>query len=239
MVLQEKGRNVVVSRQITGAIADLISPRFCVGCNDRLEVDEKFICLKCIDKIPVISSEGLSRAAMEHFPDGIVDRIISISEFNENSPLRTLIHSLKYHDGYLAGEYLGSLLGVLQKERIEETRIDTVIPVPLHRLRFIERGYNQSYEIAKGLAGTTKLKPENGVVTRSRFTHQQVGSQNRHEREVNMRKAFRVERPLVVAGKNILIVDDVITTGSTVRALATELIEAGASSVHAASILIA
>ncbi len=239
MVHQEKRRNVVVPRQLTGAIADLVSPRFCVGCEERLSLSEQFLCQKCIDKIPVLSSAGLSRAAMEHFPDGIVDKIISISEFNETSPLRTLIHSLKYHDGYLAGEYLGTLLGTLQKDLFMELGFDMMIPVPLHRLRLVERGYNQSYEIAKGLAAVIGVKPEKKIVSRSKFTHQQVGSHNRHEREINMRKAFTVERSLLVAGKDILIVDDVITTGSTVRALATELKEAGASSVNAASILIA
>lgn len=238
MVLQKKGRNVVVNRIAASALADLLSPRFCVQCETRLEVAEKFLCEECTGKIPVLNEEELSRICNDHFPQGEIDKMISIAEFAELSPLRILIHSLKYFDHFETGKYLGSLLGKLQKPLFQKLQIDMIIPVPLHKLRLVERGYNQSLEIAKGLAGVISVPVESGTVTRFKATHQQVASVNRHERELNMKGAFRVDHPLRVAGKNLLVVDDVITTGSTVRTLADELMRSGASSVHAASILV-
>lgn len=164
--------------------------------------------------------------------------MITINGFAELSPLRDLIHSLKYHDHFEIGEYLGSLLGKLQKPLFDKLPVDLIIPVPLHKLRLVERGYNQSLEIAKGLARVVGVPIEDKAASRSKATHQQVASHNRRERELNMRGAFKVDHPIRIAGKNVLIVDDVITTGSTVRTLADELMRAGASSVHAASILV-
>lgn len=239
MVFQKKGRDGVVPGKLTRAIADIVSPRFCVGCEERLSLSERYICETCLKGIPLLDDTGLSEAALNHFPDGIIDKMIAISWFSETSPLRHLIHKLKYFDDFPVGKFLGHLLWKMQQARFERINIDLIIPVPLHKLRLVERGYNQSFEIASGLAADLNKKVENEVVERSRFTHQQVGSVNRHEREINMRKAFSVLRPLAVIGMDILIVDDVITTGSTIRGVATELMEAGAASVHAASILIA
>ncbi len=129
---------------------------------------------------------------------------------------------------------MGRALGLLLAEALQrgepEEDVHALVPVPLHRRRLIERGFNQAFEIARPLAAAT------GKPLLVRGIHRQVNTQPQsllaaHERSGNLRSAFRIRGNL--KGMTVVIVDDVITTGATVNALAAALREAGASEVHA------
>jgi ComF family protein len=109
-------------------------------------------------------------------------------------------------------------------------RVDVVAPVPLHASRLKSRGYNQSAWLARAVARRTGLAAED-LLARTRATRPQVGLK-RTERAANVKGAFCVERPGRVAGRVVLLVDDVITTGSTAAACARVLKKAGAARVH-------
>ena len=143
--------------------------------------------------------------------------------------LRKLIHLFKYSGMKPLGKRLAGLLyRALPVER--ETRFDAVVPMPLHWRRRWSRGFNQSEILARLVAAQFDNVPMIDAVKRVRATAVQAGLTHRHRRE-NVAGAFRVPRKSRVAGKNILLVDDVLTTGSTAAACATALKRAGARSV--------
>jgi ComF family protein len=155
--------------------------------------------------------------------------------------LRDLIHLLKYQEVRPAARVLGSLVGETIKG-LESSLPDgaiQVVPVPLHRRKQGERGFNQAELIAR-IALKQLGRPERfrlclGVLTRQRETGSQVGL-TRHQRRVNLRGAFAVIDPTQIAQRNILLVDDVFTTGATVSECARVLRRSGAARVWAVTV---
>ena len=192
-----------------------------------------------MNKIQVVSADRLQfefdkKFAVKKFISGYT----SLYLFEKDKELQHIIHSLKYNQKFLFGKFLGESLGKAFRNLFDNWEIDLVIPVPLHHLKKVERGYNQSTFIAKGLKKSLSGNVKENVLTRKRFTQSQT-KMNIIEREENVNGAFKVIYPGKVEGKNILLVDDVITTGSTINECAKMLLDNGASKVYAASIAIA
>lgn len=150
--------------------------------------------------------------------------------FVYESPLDAHIQAMKFRPSRPMGRALGLLLVEAFQRGGPVEDVDALVPVPLHRRRLIQRGFNQAFEIARPLAAAT------GKPLLVRGIHRQVNTQPQsllaaHERSGNLRGAFRTRRNL--KGLTVAIVDDVITTGATVNALAASLREAGAGEVHA------
>lgn len=158
--------------------------------------------------------------------------------FEKDKALQSLIHSFKYNKRFLNAKFLGSLIGSELGEKIKDWNIDTIIPVPLHHLKKVERGYNQSEFIVKGLSNKLKIPHTTRTLKRVRYTETQTAF-NLAEREKNISDAFRVGRKKAITDKNILVVDDVITTGSTIKECGKALIKGSAKSVYACSVAIA
>ena len=142
-------------------------------------------------------------------------------------PQDRLIQGLKYHRRLDYGRVLGTYLADYL-ESLPDPRPDLVVPVPLHRSRLRERGYNQALEIARPVARRFNLPLEYRHVRRIRATAAQTDLPHK-ERRKNVRNAFQVNRDL--SGRRVAIVDDVMTTGHTVNSLATNLLKAGADCV--------
>ena len=113
-----------------------------------------------------------------------------------------------------------------------------LLPVPLHQLKKAERGYNQSLYIAKGLSKLLKIPLGVRIFQRKRYTQSQT-SMNFIERQENIKEAFNIKSDKKIKGKNILLVDDVITTGATISECGKVLLNGGANRIYAASIAIA
>jgi len=195
---------------------DLLAPARCAGCGRH--GDE--LCGSCAVSIT-------AKTSIERFSDV---RIVALGAYE--GIVRRAIHALKY--GNRPG--LGSTLGKSLANRILSTLGDgqrtIVVPVPLHLTRLRERGYNQAELIARAFADLH----EPGALVRARATAAQA-QLDRLDRERNVAGAFATgSRAARVVGKNVLIVDDVVTTGATVRACAGVLRAAGATSVMAAAI---
>ncbi|MFZ2099332.1 MAG: ComF family protein, partial [Oricola sp.] len=116
------------------------------------------------------------------------------------------------------------------RQLIEES--DVIVPVPLHARRYLARRYNQSAELSRAIATATGLAFQPGALLRRKATRQQVGL-TALERHANVRGAFHVppEQEIVVAGRDVLLVDDVFTTGATIGAATKALLRAGAAHV--------
>lgn len=150
--------------------------------------------------------------------------------FHYEQPLVGHIHAMKFRPSRAMGRALGLLLTEVLQDRGSAAQVDALVPVPLHRKRLCQRGFNQAFEIARPVAAGTGLPLLTGGITRHAETQPQtlLAAEKRYR---NVRGAFRIRRKL--GGINVAIVDDVITTGATVNALAASLRDAGAGEVHA------
>lgn len=153
----------------------------------------------------------------------------SFAPFAYCQPLAHLVHALKYRGQLAAGRVLGTLLGASVVAAGMQDGIDVIVPVTLHPRRHAERGFNQSAEIARAVARHTGRSLDERLARRQRDTLPQVGLQVAGRRD-NLAGAFAAA---ACGGRRIVVVDDVTTTGSTLQALATALLAAGAASVDA------
>jgi ComF family protein len=157
---------------------------------------------------------------------------IALSGWDFGDELRTAIHSLKYEERARIGFFLGELLGdQLHKRTIQ--KLDYLIPVPLHPVKFRDRGFNQARWIADGLGKAVQKPVCTKLMKRVKHTISQT-TLDRKERLNNMKKAFKINRD--VTDKNIGIVDDVLTTGSTISSMASILKDAGAKTIVALTV---
>ncbi len=217
-------------------IIDWFYPPNCIECG----CEGYAICPKCLNEsVPIIDSFcsicgkpvddlcGCSLCKKNVF------RFTSArAAFLYTGAIRTAIKKLKYaqHLG-LSELFANYLLSVYSRERWE---VDLVTAVPLYKKRFAARGFNQSEWIAKPLAKAIGKPFSSGAIQKTIHTTPQVGL-NQNERKNNLRNAFQAE-PVIVRNKKVLIVDDVMTTGSTFNECASALLQGGASEVYCLSV---
>ncbi|MDQ6655114.1 MAG: ComF family protein [Verrucomicrobiota bacterium] len=158
----------------------------------------------------------------------------AVASFRSRGVVREVIHKFKYgHEIHLRFPAADWLVETLDDPRLAGRRIDVVIPVPLHAARKRERGFNQAELLAELLSARAGL-PMKPLLQRIRYTTTQTAF-DRAERIENLRDAFRLRKKANVRGLRVLLIDDVLTTGSTLSECARVLKAAGAVSVHAAT----
>jgi ComF family protein len=202
---------------LLGTLLNLLFPPRCVAC--RAAGD--WLCPACLDLILFFEPPWPSLME-ESWP---LQEVRSAAHLS--GPLREAIHSFKYKGLRALAGTLGQI--VYDCWEAEPWPIDVIVPVPLHPQRRRERGYNQSTLLARELARHTGLPVVEGTLVRVTPTRPQVGL-NAAERAENVRDAFRC-RGKDLSGLQVLLVDDVLTTGATLRACAQALLEGGANAV--------
>lgn len=228
-----------VMKNFSIQLADYILPRFCPSCKNKLALKEDTICESCISKIQIASTERLQREFERKFQNkNIISGFYSPFVFEKDKELQHAIHSLKYQNKFRVGVFLGKLLGMqLIKSKID-WKMDLIIPIPLHQLKKAERGYNQSFYIAKGLGKILNVTASDRIVKRKKYTESQT-TMTLVERQENISDAFKIRNKKIINGKVILLIDDVITTGATISECGKILLDSGAKKIFAASIAIA
>ena len=154
--------------------------------------------------------------------------------FAYQGSLRAVVHCLKYRGKTQLARPLGGLMHSVYRDAWPSSSVDLILPVPLHRRRLRERGFNQALLLVRRwpqVAGVPPVPLDSGVLRRTRATAPQAGL-DRRDRRANIAGAFAVRRPERVAGRRLLLVDDVITTGATVGECARVLKQSGASRVE-------
>jgi ComF family protein len=212
--------NSLIQSVYTG-FTDLLFPPVCWLCDSLLPESSSVVCCSCFSQLECYLAES------DEFddPDFLFENLYILFEFN--AELRTLIHLFKYQGcSNLAGHFAREAERKLRQQ--DHPEYDFIIAVPLHQARLRERGYNQSALIAKQLADLTGIPAGNHILQRTRHTKTQTRF-NRQERIKNMQGAFICSCKL--NGKKILLIDDVITTGSTVNECSHALYQSGVSSV--------
>ena len=210
-----------VANRMIEPIIDLFFPPVCFLCDALLKPTGKIVCLNCFSRLERYISETTEFSA-EKFLFG---HLFILYEYSDE--IRHLIHLIKYQNRRgLAGLFAREAAEQIQ--RCRTSAYDVIIPVPLHRRRFRERGYNQSEEIARHLAEVMESICVPDQLTRNRNTATQTRF-SKQERIRNVFGAFECHSDL--RGKRVLLIDDVITTGSTVNECCSALLQAGADAV--------
>jgi ComF family protein len=218
-------------------IFDFFLPRICPGCNKKLSIGEELVCDDCLSSILVADNDRLQAEYDRNFGSTqVIKEFYAKYVFETDKTLQQIIHALKYNQRFKLGIYLGKIIAEGLKPK--NWQIDVIVPVPIHHLKKAERGFNQSDYIAKGLSKELNIPYSTKLIKRVRHTESQT-KLNMNERALNVADAFKIKNSKGIQGKNILIVDDVCTTGATLLECGIALHKAGANSVYASSIAIA
>jgi ComF family protein len=202
----------------------LLFPRLCYACGNHLVRNENIICTECYVVIPRTGyhSEKENPVAQLFWGRCLLEKAAAFSYYNKGSRIRKLIHNLKYKGIKEIGFELGRIYGLTLKSSGFTDDIDLIIPVPLHPSKKRKRGFNQSEIISDGIADATGLPLNVTSLVRATSSETQT-KRSRYERWINVEGIFKVTDAGPLKGKHILLVDDVITTGSTIESCANEL----------------
>ncbi len=196
-------------------ILGVLFPPVCHICGTRLTDEESFICNPCISHLPRTHFHRRRMNAVETRLAGIIPFRAAASHFfySRTSETATLLHDLKYRKFPALGRRIGRLIG----EELNGTPfldgIDLIMPIPLHFMKRAKRGYNQTEELAAGLSEATGIPVT--LALRASKPHRTQTSLSMAQRQKNTSGIFSIKNPAELAGRHILIIDDVCTTGST------------------------
>lgn len=210
-------------REVFRFIADFLYPASCLLCGVSIP-GEELLCPGCRT---ITEKRALAYPSPErHIAD--VDDICVLLPYD--SECRTLVHALKYHGRPSAGLFFGELIGEKLLSKLRTSDDIRIVPVPLHPAKMRSRGYNQSERIARGIASVTGLTIDEESIQRMRVTPTQTALDS-EARAANVSGAFRFHGKAPLTGITVLLVDDVLTTGSTVMECAKALKEGGAEKI--------
>ncbi len=211
-------------KQWLSAAADVAMPRVCPVCGKALDNDEQWLCRKCLAALPRTRYEETDFNTMEqHFAGKVpIERATAYFFYEKGSPYASILHDIKYHSLPKMGYWLASRAVTEMAGSHFFEGIDVVTAVPLHRSKLAHRGYNQSEYLARGIAdrlGIPYVEALNAVKPHSTQTHKGA-----LERWQNIQGNYALKNDAChLSGKHILLVDDVITTGSTLTVCASLL----------------
>ena len=206
-------------------ILEIIAPRTCAVCGNRLTLDEHSVCAYCLREIPYTNHHynpkynKLAKTFWHLLP---IENAAALFYYYSHSKTANIIYDLKYHNHPEIGTDLGCFAAEWFSKSNFFDGMDAIIPIPLAKKRYRQRGYNQSMEIAKGIQQITHLPILDNVMFRTEVKDTQTHLQ-RFERQENVKNVFLLKNPESIAEKHILLVDDVITSGSTIISCGQEL----------------
>jgi ComF family protein len=218
---------------------DMLFPRTCLTCSGLLEKNEELICTHCRFELPQTDfhlevDNPLARKFWGRVP---VKYAFAYLRFVKTGKIQILLHHLKYYGKEEIGETLGKWYGNELKKKGFESEFDLILPVPLHPSKLRKRGYNQCDSIARGLAEGLQIGWSSTVLVRKQANISQT-KKDRIERWENVESIFDISNSQLVENKNVLLIDDVITTGATLEACCLPLQKAGCKSLSIAGLAV-
>ncbi|GAB1452588.1 ComF family protein [Draconibacterium sp.] len=207
-------------------LLEFIYPTLCITCENRLISQEKYLCMDCWLDLPISNFHRQPGNKVEQLFWGRVhiENATAFFIFKKGSNYQHLIHFIKYKGMKELGFETGRRFGISLVESPGFSAVDYIVPVPLHPKKQKLRGYNQSEWIAKGISESMKKPVSIDNLKRNLHTSTQT-RKNRFERWENVENIFEVTRPNEFEGKHVLLIDDVVTTGSTLESCAFQLLQ--------------
>lgn len=219
-------------------VLNLISPQACVICGCRLGISEEVLCTACNLALPRTAfaqhpyDNEMARRFYARLP---IERAAALFFYEAGSEASRIIHALKYFHH----PEIGQVMGRMAAEEMMPYRffdgIDLIVPVPLARKRQRQRGYNQSEEIAKGVSAVTGIGIDTGIVRRKHFEDSQT-HKTQAQRLDNVENAFEAVDATRAAGRHLLLIDDIVTTGATIWACSRPICEAASCRISVLSL---
>ncbi len=206
-----------------GFLADLLFPNYCIGCKKR----GFYICPSCLNDISKIDKE-------------VLKNVWSIFDYRD-PVVKRAIWELKYQHKYQLAHELGVFLYNFSLEKLSLILNDKpegsilIIPIPMSKRKQWKRGYNQAYHIARGFhqkINSNSVSLDKNILIKKKKTEPQASIKNKYYRLKNIRGAFDVRGKNKIAGKTILLIDDVVTTGGTIQEASRVLRKAGAKKIY-------
>lgn len=221
----------VVATEILTSFSRFFYSSLCIVCQSTELNPEQHICGTCWHQLPVAKNSGKITAELSFQFNGKIyfKQAISLWEFSDE--VQRIIHFLKYNGYWKLAQKIGWQMGIKLKQTLPLNVETILLPIPLHKTRARERGYNQSDYLTQYIAAETNLKWYNDVLQRTRYTESQTRL-NAAQRQENVAHAFQVIKPEKIKHKNIVLIDDVLTTGATMNACARELLNNGANIIY-------
>ena len=220
-------------------LGNLFFPKICAACGKNLIAAEKVLCTECYYNLPKTNFHHSQDNPVNKLFNGIVNINYGTSFFYffKGSKYQTVIHRFKYKAQKEIGFELGRLFGIELKNSVFN-EIDYIIPVPLHSAKLRKRGFNQSNVIASGISETLNKTVKDKSLFRIKNTDTQT-KKTVEERRENVKSVFKVKYPKQLENKHILLIDDVITTGSTLASCAEEILKIKNTKVSVATLAVA
>jgi len=196
----------------------LIFPRICACCGNSLWKHEVIICTSCDFHMPRTNFHLEKDNPVSRIFWGMarIESATAYSYFNKGNKVQRLVHLLKYKDRKDIGIFIGEKQGLFLKNSPFFSTVEIILPVPLHKKKLMQRGYNQSEQFAIGIAGAMHVPVNSHILFRTKYTETQT-RKSRFNRWRNVSEMFALRDHSLLAGKHILLVDDVITTGATLE----------------------
>lgn len=229
--------------EVLNDVSDIIFPPRCLGCADILHPHRgQLFCPACKEKVkfitgslcPVCGTTFSDSPAASHLCGNCMENKTYFSCARAVVSYETIIldaiHQFKYGNNISVGARLASFMADFSFPDVDFTGYSLIIPVPLHIKRLRQRGFNQSLILARALAKKWQIPVNFSLLKRHKFTETQTGL-HKAERNKNIKGAFEVGDKKIIAGKNVILVDDVYTTGATINECARILTKAGAKKV--------
>jgi ComF family protein len=230
-------------RELLSAIGDIIFPPQCLACAEIMDPQARSVfCSSCLTKIrfisgsicPVCGIAFFDSPAENHICGNCLTATPHFTEARAVASFETVImdtiHKFKYGRNIVIGDGLGSFMAGYPFPDFDFSEYSMIIPVPLHIKKLRERRFNQSLLLARALGKKHKIPVNFSLLKRHKFTLTQTGF-NKDEREKNIKRAFTITDEEKIAGKNIILVDDVYTTGATVNECSKILKKGGAKDI--------
>lgn len=208
----------------------LIYPNLCLGCDSPLPKGSKYICPRCHYNLPKTNTYRLEMHSFLEKFEGIVpvEHVLVYAYFIKNGIMQHILHDLKYNDNQEIGQMIGRWFGHDLLLGGYADAFDVIIPVPLHESRLKTRGYNQAACFGQGLSDVLKVPMNAQGLARNKHVETQT-KKSKVKRIQNVEAIFELVEPGNMKGKRVLLVDDVLTTGSTLIACVEPLVRSAKS----------
>ncbi len=227
-------------KTLIASLGQILFPNLCVCCYEYLSQQEESICDLCLFTLPIfeLGYQKDNPLARKFWGRLNVEIAFAHLVYKSTTNVKQLLNELKYNGNITLGIEMGKWLGDALLKSKQFTKIDYIIPIPLHPTRQKFRGYNQSELLGQGVSQVMNIPMLTDIVARERYNKTQT-KKRRYERYINSQELFRVRIPEQIEGKHILLLDDVITTGSTMESCGEVLLDVNNLTLSLASLAVA